>query len=103
MSKETLHDPNVYATGQLRRRDGALYQCLQAHTSQEGWEPENSAALWKLIHDPAEEWPEWSQPICAVDAYGQGDRVTHAGERWCSDLDNNVWEPGTYGRTQTEE
>lgn len=85
------------AVGQLRRRGGALYRCLQAHTAQEGWEPENTPAMWKLAHDPAEEWPEWSQPICAADAYGQGDRVTHAGKRWRSDLDNNVWAPGVYG------
>ena len=24
-----------------------LYECLQAHTSQEGWEPPMLAALWK--------------------------------------------------------
>jgi len=28
---------------------GKNYQCLQAHTSQPGWEPPNAAALWKLI------------------------------------------------------
>ena len=93
-----------YAAGQLRRQGGTLYQCLQAHTAQEGWEPENTAALWRPAYDPAEEWPAWSQPICAVDAYAQGDRVFHAGAQWCSDLDNNVWEPGVYGWTEyTEE
>ena len=28
---------------------GKLWRCLQAHTSQEGWEPENAAALWEEI------------------------------------------------------
>ena len=26
--------------------DGATYRCLQAHTSQDGWEPPNTPALW---------------------------------------------------------
>lgn len=91
-----------YSAGQLRRRGGALYKCLQAHTAQEGWEPESVPALWKLAYDPAEEWPEWSQPICAADAYGQGDRVSWQGERWTSDVDDNVWAPGVYGWGRAE-
>lgn len=89
-----------YQEGQLRRRDGALYRCLQAHQSQEGWEPEKAPSLWRLAHDPGEKWPEWSQPICAGDEYGQGARVTHGGERWISEVDGNVWEPGVYGWSQ---
>ena len=91
-----------YKAGQLRRREGALYRCLQGHRSQEGWEPESVPNLWKLAHDPAERWPEWSQPICAGDEYGQGAEVTHAGERWISDVDGNVWEPGVYGWSRAE-
>lgn len=91
-----------YKTGQLRQREGALYRCLQGHRSQEGWEPEHVPNLWKLAHDPAERWPEWSQPICAGDEYGQGAGVTHAGERWISDVDGNVWEPGVYGWSRAE-
>ena len=26
-------------------------------------------SLWVSISDPAEEWPEWSQPLGAHDAY----------------------------------
>ena len=91
-----------YKTGQLRRREGALYRCLQGHRSQEGWEPESVPNLWKLAHDPAERWPEWSQPICAGDEYGQGAEVTYAGEHWISDVDGNVWEPGVYGWSRAE-
>lgn len=89
-----------YQEGRLRRRGGALYRCLQAHRSQEGWEPENAPSLWRLAHDPGEAWPEWSQPICAGDEYGRGAGVTHAGERWVSEVDGNVWEPGVYGWSQ---
>ena len=80
--------------------DTKLYRCLQAHTTQEGWEPIAAPALWKLAGDPAEEWPAWSQPIGAVDAYSAGDKVSHGGGRWTSDVDGNVWEPGVYGWTQ---
>ena len=47
--------------------------------------------------DPAEEWPEWSQPVGAHDAYNAGDKVSHNGKHWTSAMDGNVWEPGTYG------
>ena len=80
--------------------DTKLYRCLQAHTTQAGWEPIAAPALWKLAGDPANEWPEWSQPIGAVDAYSAGDKVSHGGGRWTSDVDGNVWEPGVYGWTQ---
>ena len=86
-----------YTVGNIRRYSKKLYKCLQAHTSQDGWEPDVAASLWKNIADPAEEWPEWSQPIGAHDAYQSGDKVSHAGKHWVSTADNNVWEPGTYG------
>lgn len=34
-----------------------LYECLQAHTSQEGWEPPLLPALWKLKEEQSEEIP----------------------------------------------
>ena len=86
-----------YTVGNIRRYGDKLYKCLQAHLSQDGWEPDKTPALWRSIADPAEEWPEWSQPIGAADAYGVGDKVSHAGKRWVSTADNNVWEPGVYG------
>lgn len=91
-----------YTVGQLRRYGDKLYKCVQAHTSQAGWEPDKAASLWSITSDPAEEWPEWSQPIGAHDAYGQGDKVSHNGKHWTSDVAANVWEPGVYGWTQAE-
>ncbi|GAA2328714.1 carbohydrate-binding protein [Dactylosporangium salmoneum] len=39
--------PNTaYATGATVTYGGATYRCLQAHTSQVGWEPPNVPALW---------------------------------------------------------
>ncbi|MET0403594.1 MAG: glycosyl hydrolase family 18 protein, partial [Cystobacter sp.] len=42
--------PNVaYAVGARVSYGGASYECLQAHTSLQGWEPANVPALWKQV------------------------------------------------------
>lgn len=61
------------------------------------------SGLWKATADPAEEWPVWSQPQGAHDAYAKGAKVLHSSKRWTSDVDNNVWEPGVYGWTEVTE
>lgn len=86
-----------YTVGDRRQYDGLLYKCVQSHTSQINWEPPNVPALW--TRTSTEEWPEWIQPTGAQDAYNQGDKVTHNGQHWISDIDANVWEPGVYGWT----
>ena len=89
--------PVAYKVGNIRRYGGKLYHCVQAHTSQEDWTPEAAASMWAITADPAEEWPAWSQPIGAHDAYGAGAKVSHQEKRWVSDVAGNVWEPGVYG------
>ena len=50
----------AYSVGYKTQYSGKLWRCLQAHTSQSGWEPENVPALWEEIcethdgslHDP---------------------------------------------------
>ena len=86
-----------YTAGQLRSYKSKLYKCLQAHTSQADWTPDVAASLWVSVSDPAEEWPEWSQPVGAQDAYATGDKVSHNGKHWTSTADANVWTPGVYG------
>lgn len=41
----------AYAVGQLRRDPltDRLYRCAQAHTSQEGWNPSLTPALWTVV------------------------------------------------------
>lgn len=87
----------AYAMGDRRQYDGTLYKCLQAHTSQADWTPAASPSLWAkvLIPDPGT-IPEWEQPD-STNPYMAGDKVTHNGKTWVSDIDNNVWEPGVYG------
>lgn len=95
--------PIAYTVGQLRRHNGKLYKCVQAHTSQADWTPDKAASLWSVAADPAEEWPAWSQPVGAHDAYAKGAKVSHNGKHWTSNEPNNVWEPGVYGWTEATE
>lgn len=37
------------AAGYKAQHGGKLWRCLQAHTAQTGWEPENAASLWEQI------------------------------------------------------
>lgn len=39
----------AYPAGYKVQHGGKLWSCLQAHTSQTGWEPENAPALWTEI------------------------------------------------------
>ena len=89
-----------YPVGHKVQRSGALYKCLQAHTSQSGWEPNNAPSLWAKVLIPDETVvPEWEQPD-STNPYRAGDKVSHNGKTWVSDIDNNVWEPGVYGWTE---
>lgn len=40
-----------YSTGYKVQHGGKLWCCVQAHTSQTGWEPENAASLWEQINE----------------------------------------------------
>lgn len=93
----------AYTVGQYRNYGDKLHRCVQAHTSQEGWEPDKAASLWSVAADPAEEWPAWSQPLGAHDAYPAGAKVSHQGKHWTSDVDGNVWEPGVAMWTEATE
>ena len=86
-----------YSVGDRVRYGVLLYSCIQDHTSQDDWTPDVTQALWKRTSDPAEEWPEWIQPLGSEDAYHLGDKVSHNDKHWVSTADNNVWEPGVYG------
>ncbi len=92
-----------YNAGDRRLYEGNLYTCLQAHTAQETWNPKDAPSLWAkvLIPDP-DVIPEWEQPD-STNGYMTGDKVTHNGKTWASDVDNNVWEPGVYGWTEVTE
>jgi hypothetical protein len=107
VSVAELYEPwaagKSYASGRILKygadENGAanLYTVLQAHTSQEGWLPDNAPSLYKRIGFSDGGIPLWVQPLGASDAYAKGDIVSHSGVIWESDIDANVWEPGIYG------
>lgn len=84
-----------YNIGDRRQYDGLLYRCVQAHTSQSDWTPDKTPALW--VRTSTDPFPEWVQPTGAHDAYKKGDKVSHLGKHWVSDIDANVYEPSVYG------
>ena len=75
-----------------------LYKCVQGHTSQAGWEPDKTPALWTEVAKPGE-IPVWRQPTGAQDAYNKGDRVHYPdadGPVYESVVDANVYSPEAY-------
>lgn len=40
-----------YPAGHKVQHNARLWRCLQAHTTQDGWEPENAASLWESIDE----------------------------------------------------
>lgn len=93
-----------YKTGDIRLYDNELYRALQGSVGASEFPPDTSTALWKHIEKPNEHgiFP-WVQPLGATDAYMTGDKVTHNGKAWISDIDTNTWEPGVYGWTELPE
>lgn len=59
---------------------------LETGSSTETSEPE----------EPADEWPEYKQPIGAHDAYHVGDKITYNGKHYTCVMDGCVWNPDTY-------
>ena len=88
-----------YELGVRVRYGDKLYKCVQAHTSQSGWEPPNVPALWTEVAMPGE-IPVWKQPTGAQDVYNTGDRVWYPERNttmYESIIDNNSWAPDVYG------
>jgi len=85
--------------GERLQYENKLYRVVQTHTSQEGWEPSNTPALFTEIAKPGE-IPVWKQPTGAQDAYMTGDKVYYPdanGSIYISNIDSNVWAPNVYG------
>lgn len=96
-------DGTAYAVGDRVQYAGALYKCLQAHTSQATWTPTDAPSLWAKVLIPTPgEIPDWEQPS-STNPYSKGDKVKHNGKIWTSNIDGNVWEPGVYGWTEVTE
>ena len=89
----------AYALDVRVRYEEKLYKCVQAHTSQTGWEPDKTPALWTEVAKPGE-IPVWRQPTGAQDAYRIGDLVHYPdadGPVYRSTIDYNTYAPDVYG------
>jgi len=64
---------------------GTVYECIQAHRSQAGWEPPRTFALWKVIPSSL----AWTVQA----AYKVGDRSTYGGSTW-SCIQAHTAQPG---------
>lgn len=90
-------------SGTILRDGDKLYKSLHDVTNTaQNTKPSETPSMWVAISDPAEEYPEWVQPIGAFDTYSLGDKVTYNGDKWVSTADNNVWQPGIYGWKKEE-
>ncbi len=79
--------------------ESKLYRVVQAHTTQAGWEPDKTPALFTEVPKPGE-IPVWKQPTGAQDAYMTGDKVHYPAKEdpvYVSTVDNNTWAPNVYG------
>ena len=91
----------AYAVGERVLYLGVLYKVLQAHTSQQGWEPDIAPSLFaknlivKEEQGEQVEIPEWEQPD-STNPYMTGDKVRFEGKIYRSLIDNNVWAPTAY-------
>lgn len=92
-----------YAKDNIVNYSDKLWRCVSAHTSQASWSPDKASSLWTEIKLNPDGTEEWTQPTGAHNCYPKGAIVTHGGKTWVSDIDGNVWEPGVYGWTQTED
>lgn len=89
----------AYALDVRVRYGNKLYKCVQAHTSQAGWTPDATPALWTEVAKPGE-IPVWRQPTGAQDAYRIGDLVHYPdadGPVYRCTMDYNVYAPDVAG------
>lgn len=93
----------AYKTGDIVRRNGLLYRCLQNDTAQEIFPPESYTSGWKRVDEPDESgiYP-YNQPLGATDAYMKGDKVSFEGAYYQSTIDYNVWSPTAYPQGWTK-
>lgn len=98
------HD--AYNTGDIVNYNGTLYESV---IDGNVWSPDVYPAGWKLVNsepvvpepEPEPEptpsdYPAWSQPTGAHDAYNTGDIVDYNGTLYISTIDGNVWAPDVY-------
>lgn len=86
-----------YAINDIRKFDGQVYRCVQAHTSQSDWTPSQVPALWAIKHTKNKDKPKpFVQPQGVHDAYMLDEVVLYNGQVYISVIDNNAYSPEAY-------
>ena len=77
--------------------EGKLYKCLQSHTSQIGWEPESTPALWVEVAKPGE-YREIKANMLPTEAFDEGETGWYQTKDnlYKSKIPNNVYTPESY-------
>lgn len=89
--------------GTILRDGDLLYRSIHDVGKGQNVKPSDNPSMWTPIGDPREEFPKWSQPLGAHDAYALGDKAFHNNKKWISTVDGNCWEPGVYGWDEYKE
>ena len=95
---EEWRPSEVYKIGDRIRYNGVLYKCLEDNNATMETPPSVMPSVWTKIfaETVSEEIPAWEQPE-EGNGYADGDRVIHNDIIYISQVDNNIWEPGTAG------
>lgn len=83
------------ALNSTRTYGGKIYKCIQAHQTQDGWQPDVTPALWEEV-TVTPEITDWVQPTGAHDAYNIGDKVRFNSKVYESIINANTWSPTAY-------
>lgn len=75
---------------------GTWYDVITPHRTQADWPPDLAVSLYKPWRPPGVPLA-WRQPLGEHDAYPIEARVTVDDVVWISEIDANVWPPGTPG------
>ncbi len=89
--------------GTILRDGDRLYRSIHDVGKGQNVKPSDNPSMWTPIGNPQDEFPDWSQPLGAHDAYALGAKVTHNKKKWVSTEENNIWEPGVYGWQEYKE
>ena len=68
--------------GDIVQDEGNLYRSIHdVNDAGQNTKPSETPSMWTPLGKPGEEFPEWSQPLGAHDAYAQGAKVSHNGKK----------------------
>lgn len=87
----------AYAVDSRVQSGDKLWKCLQPHTSQEGWNPEASPALWVEVAKPGE-YREIKTNMLPTEAFDLDEIGWYKGKDnlFKSKIPNNTYTPDTY-------